>query len=244
MRLHSSLTNVKQLLPTERQLMFELMQQCYENIQWSKFEHDLDAKDYVILVYDPSDDRLVGFSTQVLLETFVDTCQIHALFSGDTVVQPAYWGDPALAHAWGQLALELIDQNPSRKLYWFLTSKGFRTYRYLPLFFRTYYPNIVSDTPLEVTTVINALGNLIGGQRYNETSQVIHSTPDKDFVRRSFSDPGARMTNDAHVRFFVERNPGFSQGDELCCIAPLSRENFTRAAFRVINAHTADREAV
>jgi hypothetical protein len=41
--------------------------------------------------------------------------------------------------------------------------------------------------------------------------------------------------NDRHVRFFVERNPGHERGDELCCLAPLTRDNFTRAAWRVIN---------
>ena len=38
------------------------------------------------------------------------------------------------------------------------------------------------------------------------------------------------------VRFFGGRNPGHARGDELCCLAPLTRTNFTEAAFRVINA--------
>jgi hypothetical protein len=38
------------------------------------------------------------------------------------------------------------------------------------------------------------------------------------------------------VRFFLERNPHYDRGDELCCLAPLTQENFTRAAYRVINA--------
>ena len=39
---------------------------------------------------------------------------------------------------------------------------------------------------------------------------------------------------DPHVRYFAELNPGHARGDELCCIAPLTRENFTLAAQRVI----------
>jgi hypothetical protein len=39
---------------------------------------------------------------------------------------------------------------------------------------------------------------------------------------------------DPHVRFFVERNPEHAMGDELCCIAPLTGDNFTKAARRVI----------
>jgi hypothetical protein len=40
------------------------------------------------------------------------------------------------------------------------------------------------------------------------------------------------------VRFFIERNPGHARGDELCCLAPLTRENFTRAAYRTIGPPT------
>ena len=40
--------------------------------------------------------------------------------------------------------------------------------------------------------------------------------------------------HDPYVRFFAERNPGHSDGNELCCLAPLTRANFTAAAYRVI----------
>jgi hypothetical protein len=41
---------------------------------------------------------------------------------------------------------------------------------------------------------------------------------------------------DPHVCFFLARNPGHASGDELCCLAPLTRANFTPAAYRVIGA--------
>jgi len=243
MRLRSSIIEIQQLTSQERLLMFELMQECYENIHRDKFEKDLDAKWSVLQVHDPTNDRLVGFSTQVILEASVDRKTITALFSGDTVVRPSHWGDPALAHEWGQLALRLIDQNTSKQLYWFLTSKGFRTYRYLPLFFRKYSPCFSEGLAHKHIAAMDALGQMVGGQRYDPTRQVILSAPDKDYVRKGISEPNARKNKDPHVRFFLERNPGYVHGDELCCIAPLSRQNFTRAAYRVINARAADSEA-
>ena len=44
---------------------------------------------------------------------------------------------------------------------------------------------------------------------------------------------------DPHVAFFVRRNPGHARGDELCCLAPLTRANFTPAAYRVIGPEAA-----
>jgi hypothetical protein len=53
-------------------------------------------------------------------------------------------------------------------------------------------------------------------------------------LRSGVADLSPERLRDRHVRFFAERNPGHSGGDELCCLAPLTRANFTRAAYRVI----------
>jgi len=244
MRLRSSVVDVKELTAKDRQEMFALMQRCFANLNMETFETDLERKWVVIQVHDPSSGKLVGFSTQTMLEATVSETPISALFSGDTVVEPSYWGDPALAHEWGQFALRLIDQQSAGKLFWFLTSKGFRTYRYLPLFFRQYHPRWSEGMAHGETAVIDALGKLVGGHRYDPHQRIIHATADKDYVRSGISDADRRKGSDPHIRFFIEQNPGHAKGDELCCIAPLSRQNFTRAAYRVINAHTADREAM
>jgi hypothetical protein len=39
---------------------------------------------------------------------------------------------------------------------------------------------------------------------------------------------------DAHVEFFLARNPGHAAGDELVCLAALGDENFTAAGARMV----------
>jgi hypothetical protein len=80
------------------------------------------------------------------------------------------------------------------------------------------------------------LGTLIGGHLYDAARQIIRAAPDKDYVKAEIAEPGRRARTDQHIQFFIERNPGFARGEELCCLAPLTRENFTRAAYRVIDA--------
>src|SRR5689334_8795057 len=129
------------LLPTpavtdaQREAMFALMDRYYENITPASFATDLAEKQWVILLLDPQSGEVCGFSTQVLLDAAIAGRPIKALFSGDTIVARDRWGDPALAHVWGRLALSLIDALPETDLYWFLISKGYKTYRFLPLFF-------------------------------------------------------------------------------------------------------------
>ena len=123
------------------------MDRHYEHVRRPAFDADLDEKQWVILLSDPATDEIRGFSTQVVLHTEAEGRPIRALFSGDTIVDRAHWGDPTLAHVWGRLALSLIDAAAEEEFYWFLISKGYKTYRFLPLFFREFYPRHDAATP-------------------------------------------------------------------------------------------------
>jgi hypothetical protein len=238
MTLCASVTDVCQLRLGDRDAMYQLMERSYVNMRRDRFDADLDAKRWVILVRLPDSRLIVGFSTQVMLKVHVGGVRIHALYSGDTVVDRIHWGDPALASAWGNFALQLADEYSHQPLFWFLTSKGFRTYRYLPLFFRSYYPHPEMPTSSRERALVDAFGQCVANEMYNPISQIICNPGGKDFVKPDFSEPGRRRNSDRHVQFFVDRNPGYVRGDELCCLAPLTRENFTRAAYRVIAARS------
>jgi len=235
-KLLGSLIEADELTLRERDAMFRLMDETFANVHRDAFDADLAAKDWVIRVHDPESRKLVGFSTQVLLGPATLDADVRVLYSGDTVVERQHWGDVALAHVWGRLALDLMDSYGDEPLYWFLTSKGFRTYRYLPMFFKEWFPRSGRATPAYERQLIDVLGGHLAPRRYDCRTQVIRAGGGKDFVRPGISDPVGRAASDEHVRYFLERNPRYDRGDELCCLAPLTRENFTRAAYRVIEA--------
>jgi hypothetical protein len=163
MRLRGTVVEVGQLASADRDAMFRLMDRIYVNMRRDRFEDDLNAKQWAIIVRSPTSGDIVGFSTQVVLTVPIDGETVDALYSGDTVVDREHWGDPALASAWGNFALQLVDGRPMRRMVWFLTSKGFRTYRYLPLFFRTYFPHPARAIPARERKIIEHLGRFIGG---------------------------------------------------------------------------------
>ena len=117
--------------------------------------------------------------------------------------------------------------NAGANAYWFLISSGWRTYRYLPLFFRDFYPRDASMKPLLDTIAFTKFGDA-----YDVRTGVIRlATPAP--LREGVSDPEARMSN-PHVRFFVEANPGHADGDELACLVRVGVDNLTPAGLRMI----------
>jgi hypothetical protein len=242
MKLRGRLVRVDEVTREQRDAMFALMRQHYENVRRDTFERDLDEKRWVIQLLGPDGGRLCGFSTQMLLEASVGGRPVTALYSGDTIVAREHWGDTALTHVWGRLALELMGAHGGG-LYWFLISKGYKTYRFLPIFFDEFYPRHDRPTPPGARAVLDALGRARFGAGYDAAAGLVRGGPGKDRLRPGVADLTPGRLRDPHVAFFARRNPGHARGDELCCLAPLTRANFTAAAWRVIGPEPAALEA-
>lgn len=231
-KLTGRLVPVAEISNQRREQMFSLMHNYYENITRSTFFADLDAKDWVIVIFDETSQQVVGFSTQVMMELKLKERTIRALFSGDTIVDSRQRGQKKLFHISGWLLQRLMEKYPDDELYWFLISKGYKTYRFLPLFFSEFYPAVNQSIPPDVAEVIDGLATSLAGSRYDPDRKVIKAEQGGCFLRSGVADVTEERLRDKHIQFFVEANPGHAQGDELCCVAPVKRENFTRLAHR------------
>ncbi len=239
MNLEGQLLTVAELTPDDRGKMFALMQRYYANVRRAEFDADLDEKQWVIRVVDPDGGAIRGFSTQRLLDLDVDGRQVLALFSGDTIVHRDHWGSNPLAQVWGHFAVSLIDAHPFAELFWFLISKGYKTYRFLPVFFHEFYPRHDRPTPQWGSAILDAAARQKYAESYDAAAGVIRAGRAGCRLQRGVADLTPGRLSDPHVRFFASRNPGHARGDELCCIAPLSRDNFTKAAHRVMGPQPA-----
>src|SRR5690606_31834665 len=126
--------------------MYALYERYYGETNRERFVADLVDRDRVLLLRDTGG-TLQGFSTLSVYERYFLGGRVRILFSGDTVIDERHWGQQALAFAWLRLAGEIKSDNPEIPLYWFLISKGHRTYRYLSAFSRVFYPALQHETP-------------------------------------------------------------------------------------------------
>ena len=214
--------------------MFSLMQRYYDNIDREMFDLDFREKDVAIVARDPCDGSICGFSTQVLYTQQVGLETVRVLFSGDTIIDRRFWGNNPLAQLWGRLALSLIDRYPHQQLYWFLISKGYKTYRFLPVFFQEFYPRYDQPTPEWAERLISELAIARFGKQFCQSTGILKASKQAYRLSNNVADVTVNRLKDPHVAFFNRVNSGHFHGDELCCIAPLSRANFSRSAFHVI----------
>src|SRR5207245_3992729 len=119
--------------------LFALYSAYFEASTEAIFRTDLEEKDYVILLRDAGG-NIKGFSTGAILEFNLGETCARAIFSGDTIIHHENWGEQTLPLAFAAQAGRIKARQPDQPLYWFLISKGYRTYRYLHLFFHDYIP--------------------------------------------------------------------------------------------------------
>lgn len=234
--LRGRVIDVPLLTQAQRCAMFQLFETHFLHATRDGFSRDLDEKQWAILIEDEQSGLIRGFSTQMILEVPHQGQILRSLFSGDTVIDRDAWGDQALARTWGRFTLALADRFFPDPLYWLLISKGYKTYRFLPLFFHEFYPRFDQPTPPWAADTLAIFSRHKFGPHYDPRAGVVRGNEAKDRLRPGVADLTPHRLRDPHLHFFAERNPAHAQGDELCCLAPLSRANFTEAAWRVIGA--------
>jgi hypothetical protein len=213
--------------------LFNLHAGYFENTDIETFTRDLSGKNWVILASDKKDNML-GFSTIECLELDCDGEKTAFMFSGDTIIAQSAWRRNVLIPALGLFLTCFINDHSNMKCYWFLITKGYRTYRGLPIFFKRFYPNYLTHIPQREAFLLNRIAVHKFGRYYNPHTNVISFDNPHDYLKPFMQGIPQGKQTDPHTAFFLMRNPHFTRGDELACIAELSFDNFNRAAARII----------
>ena len=164
---------VSKIDSASRKTMYGLMQQYYECMEWDRFNKDLDDKDDVILLLDKETSSIKGFSTLKNIEVTVSGRKAFGVFSGDTVVDRAFWGQRVLGKAFLRYLFIQKAKRPLTPFYWILISKGYKTYLLLANNFNEHYPRYESATPKSAKSLMDQFATSLFGDAYNADTGLI-----------------------------------------------------------------------
>src|SRR5436190_516029 len=211
--------------------MFILLANHFEGVTRSQFDTDLAEKSHVIFIR--REEQLVGFSTLIAYETTYADESLCVICSGDTIVAPEAWGTTTLPRAWIGAVNELRRAHIADRYYWLLLTSGFRTYRFLPVFWRDFLPRFDAVERKAGRQLLEHLAAERFGNLFNARTGIVRFAHPQVLRGEMRGIPPERMT-DPHVKFFAAQNPGHVHGDELVCLTELSSENLTAAGRRMV----------
>lgn len=209
--------------------MFEIYNRYYARANETVFQRDLSAKDYVLVLKD-SDRIIRGFSTLAVYCQQLANKTVRVIYSGDTIIEKDYWGENQFSKDWLTFAGQIRSQQPDVPLYWLLIVKGHRTYRYLSLFSKEYYPRYNCETPAEFVQLMGVLGRARFGDAYDAERGLVLFPEPRSFLNEDLAIIPAKDRSRPEVQYFLERNPNYVCGDELLCLCELTPDKLTRLA--------------
>jgi hypothetical protein len=230
-RIEFGLVPRTELSPAQKSEMFELLSRHFDGVTREQFARDLAEKNLALLLR--RGESLVGFSTLLSCQAVFESETVNVIYSGDTIVTPEAWGSMALPRAWVAGVESLRAALPPGRCFWLLLTSGFRTYRFLPVFWREFYPRFDVSTPAVIQRLLLTVARDRFGSQFDSRAGVVRfKAPQR--LRTGLDEVASNRQTDPHIAFFLAANPGWKNGDELVCLTELKPENLTSAGRRMM----------
>ena len=209
------------LLPLEVDRLWQLYAASYDHVDRRTFDHDIAEKTLVFIGTDAETGATVGFSTALFYVHRYGRRRIGIYFSGDTIIQPKYWGQHALHRAVLGELLRWKLRHPLTPLYWHLICSGYRTYLTLVRNFPVHWPHHRRPTPAWELGLLDSIGRARYGGAWQPDLGVVSPGAPKPVLKAAVAPITPDLLALPEIALFVRANPGYSNGDELAMIARL-----------------------
>lgn len=210
--------------------MHEIFVGYYDNVELEVFLGDMGKKTGVFIMRagDGAAERIVGFSTIMHLDLSVEGRRARGIFSGDTIVERQFWGSRSLQRAFVGHVIRQRLANPFRPLYWFLISKGYKTYLLLANNYPRYYPN-PEGSHRHLAHVVHTYCHHLFVNAYDNEKMLL----DFGAGYQKLKDDVAGISDEMRRRypkiaFFEQCNPSWQRGTELPCVGEIAFSDLWR----------------
>jgi hypothetical protein len=231
---YSEYKSVSDLSYLDMKSMYAIFEQYYLNTTFQLFKSDLLEKTGVFIVRDPKENRLVGFSTILERDFLVDGKARHAFFSGDTIIEKAYWGSRALQRAMYRYVIRYKLRYPTKPVYWMLISKGFKTYLLLANNYYTYYPHY-DQKHQHLQKYVESYCRQYFPNYFDEKTGLLDFGENYQALRPDVAPISMEMREEnGKIAFFERCNPTWVNGTELPCIGEIHWKDLYRYVQRFL----------
>lgn len=223
LKLDCDFSKPEKIKQTDLSAMFALFQVYYKDISFEKFYKDLKEKTTVIILREAKSKNIKGFSTiSVTLEKDQFGKSFTSVYSGDTVLDKDYWGTSALGVSFLKYLWIQKTKAPFRPLYWFLISKGYKTYLLMANNFKTHFPRYETKTPDHMKYIMDKFYSKKFNDQFEPEKSTIRLKEVSSSLKENVAEISKKDLTVPRIHFFATKNPDWKKGVELACIAEMT----------------------
>ena len=222
-KLKAKLVQIQSLTESEKMRMLLLMRGYYNGMTEEAFASDLSKKTGVFLLRDTGSQEIQGFSTVLVQQLTLGDRSCQGVFSGDTIVAKEYWGQRALQRSFALYMFMLKLKRPTEPLFWFLMSKGYKTYLLLANNFFIHYPRFDRPIPASIKRVMDLFYSGLFSEKYDASTGLITFSGETCRLRSGVAEITDELVRaNPRIAYFQKANPQWTEGTELACVAKLT----------------------
>ncbi|MCP4133839.1 MAG: hypothetical protein GY754_22915 [bacterium] len=219
-------TPLEKITVSDIKEMHSLFIKYYHNADLETFQKDINQKDGVFLVRQKSDNAIMGFSTVMKIKMNHNGKKIAGLFSGDTILDKKYWGSTAFNKPFFSYVLREKLKNPFTPFYWFLISKGYKTYLLLANNYQYYYPRFDDKNDKKskrMKAVIDTYCTELFPGYYDEEKGLLMFGNEYQKLKSNVAEITESLkAKYPKIAFFDEKNSTWREGTELPCVGEIN----------------------
>ena len=198
-----------------KELYNYLLKMLDSEASYEEFHKVLKTYKYVVTCRDKMDGSLRGVGLAGVERRDLDGYKYTIVRVGLTFLEKSYQGSPILYYMIAYLLLKEMILHPLTPLYTIGKSFTYKSYLLTCHAFPYGYPRYDKETPPLAKKIINEFARSVmtSSDVYDEETFVLKR--EKVYIKPGTMEISAKDLEDPHIKFFVERNPGWTKGHQL-----------------------------
>lgn len=224
-RLTTRVLSYDQLQNCEKLIMYEILQKYIDSYSKEQFLKNLKEKDKIIIAKDKKH-VIQCFTTIKFLKVIVDGIVYRGFFTGDTVVEHGYYKRHNLVGATIYTILKERFRYFRTPFYHFMVTNSHRSYLMIARHYKHYFPRYDYEPNEAEKSILNKFAETREGAIYNPNSQILKFIDSKERLNSAMIKIKEENKNKPELRYFLNKNPRYFEGDFLCCLCEMKFSNY------------------
>ena len=176
--------------------------------------------------------KIVGFTGLRISRAVIDGKKHLFIYFGQTVIDAAHRGKSLIAITGSKLYLMFWREILSSRTFFWADTLTYKAYLVFAKSLEEFYPTYKQEAPENIQRVIDHIGRENYGQNYNIGLGTVRK--DQILVNDPCIQIPLKYRHDPDIRFYTQANPGYTHGQGLITLAPLSGTNFMKIVARLM----------